>query len=79
MLNYTKAPGDSAFFSDGCEHPLTYSLFGAYKPYAEGESVTVTITIEATDSGEEWLKYRLSMMNGSRISRAGMRTRRQLP
>ncbi|KAF5415357.1 MAG: Cell surface glycoprotein [Candidatus Methanogaster sp.] len=77
MLTYTKAPGESAFFSDGYEHPLTYSLFGAYKPYAGGESATVTITIEATAAGEEWLKYRLSMMNSSgeyiRIPNAGVK------
>jgi hypothetical protein len=77
MLTYTKAPGESAFFSDGSEHPLTYALFGAYKPYASGESVTVTITIEATEAGEEWLKYRLSMLNSSdeyiRIPNAGVK------
>jgi hypothetical protein len=77
MLTYTLAPGEDAYFSDGYEHPLTYALFGAYKPYAGGESVTVTITIEATAAGEEWLKYRLSMMNSSdeyiRIPNAGVK------
>ncbi|MFQ6062628.1 MAG: PKD domain-containing protein, partial [Methanosarcinales archaeon] len=77
MQTYTLPPGKSAYFSDGKMHPLTYTLFGAYKPYSSGESATVTITIKANASGEQWLKYRLSMLNSSgvyiRIPNAGVK------
>lgn len=67
MQTYTLHADELAYFSDGKMHPLTYTLFGVYKPYSRGESATVTITIKATASGEQWLKYRLSMLNSSGV------------